>query len=164
VDRSVRGPRGISFALVSSTQPSERLLSVTTALRRVLRRRVRDAFGDHGLPGGQAELLNLVAQQPGASVGEVAAELRLAPNTVSATVTRLVDGGLLARERDPLDGRGVRLEVTDAGRERVRQRQSRRMELVGSALDGLAAADRAAIAAALPALERLVDAISEDLR
>lgn len=144
-----------------SNQAPERLLGVTTAIQRMLRRRVRDSFGDHALSGGQAELLNLVEQQPGASVGEVAAELRLAPNTVSATVTRLVDAGLLERERDPLDGRGVRLAVTDDGRERVQRRQSRRMELVGSALAGLAATDRVAIAAALPALERLVDAIGE---
>jgi len=146
---------------VPSNQAPERLLGVTTAIQRMLRRRVRDSFGDHALSGGQAELLNLVEQQPGASVGEVAAELRLAPNTVSATVTRLVDAGLLERERDPLDGRGVRLAVTDDGRERVQRRQSRRMELVGSALAGLAATDRVAIAAALPALERLVDAIGE---
>jgi len=43
------------------------------------------------------------------------------PTSVTNTVSRLERAGLVRRRRNPRDGRGVLAEITDLGRERVRE-------------------------------------------
>jgi DNA-binding MarR family transcriptional regulator len=92
-------------------------------------------------------------------VQEAAGALRLAPNTVSTLVNKLVSAGLLERRRDRRDGRAARLHLTRAAVQRIAAWRDRRQTLVAQAMGTLAAADREAIATALPALHRLVDAL-----
>jgi len=70
-------------------------------------------------------------------------------------VSRLERDGLARRTADPSDGRVVVVEVTDAGRELLRQRRLVRATRLTELLATLPAEDEAAIAAALPALRRL---------
>ena len=127
------------------------------AVRRVARRAVRGSAQAEALPPARSELLRLAAGHPGIGVAEAAAELRLAPNSVSTMVSKLAEDGLLSRGRDAADARSVRLTVTEAGAARVHQWRDIRTDLVSRALDGLPAADRRAIAAAIPALSRLAE-------
>jgi DNA-binding MarR family transcriptional regulator len=131
------------------------LLAAIGAVRRVARRAVRTAADAEALPPARSELLRLAARRPGIGVAEAAAELRLAPNSVSTMVSQLAEDGLLSRGRDAADGRSVRLTVTDAGAARIEQWRDIRAELGGRALERLTAADRRALAAAVPALTRL---------
>jgi DNA-binding MarR family transcriptional regulator len=70
-------------------------------------------------------------------------------------VSRLERDGLATRASDPADGRVVVVRITDAGRERVRERRKIRSRRLAELLAELPPADRAAIGAALPALDRL---------
>lgn len=70
-------------------------------------------------------------------------------------VTRLERDALAQRRPHPDDGRAVLVEITPAGRDLLRHRRAVRAKAVRSLLAELSAADRAAIEAALPALDRL---------
>jgi DNA-binding MarR family transcriptional regulator len=133
------------------------LLSAISLVHRMARRAVRQAWEQDPLPPAQSELLRLAASRPGITVADAAQELRLAPNTVSTLVGKLTAAGLLTRSRDAQDARIALLAITDAAAERFTQWRDLRSDLAEQALAGLSAADRRALAAALPALLRLAE-------
>jgi DNA-binding MarR family transcriptional regulator len=135
------------------------LLDVATPLPRLLRRRVREDWPLEPLPGAQLSVLVAVRRRPGISVGDAAAELRVAHNTASTLVNRLVLAGLIERRPDARDRRTVRLELTPAAEDRMEAWRDRRRQVLEAALDALSDADRAAIGAALPALARLSEGL-----
>lgn len=145
---------------LARTQAAE-LLVAMGAVRRVARRAVRTSAVADPLPPARSELLRLAVRRPGIGVAEAAAELHLAPNSVSTMVSKLAEDGLLNRDRGASDGRSVRLTVTEAGAARVEQWRDIRTDLAGRALDRLPAADRRAIVAAIPALTRLAERMEE---
>jgi DNA-binding MarR family transcriptional regulator len=89
------------------------LFNVVGRFRRQLRRSTGHGFDATGLTQSQAELLRLVARQPGISVREAATELGLAPNTASTLVSKLSADGLLIRTVDADDRRVGRLRLTE---------------------------------------------------
>ncbi|WP_406630197.1 MarR family winged helix-turn-helix transcriptional regulator [Amycolatopsis sp. WGS_07] len=140
---------------------AERVLTTVLGVRRVVRRRVRAELPGP-LPGSQVELLRVVHRNPGIGVAAAARELNLAGNSVSTLVNALTEAGLLRREVDPADRRAARLQLTDAARERIATWRRARIGLVSTALAQLSEEDTSAIVAALPALERLTEALKED--
>jgi DNA-binding MarR family transcriptional regulator len=137
------------------------LADAVSAFRRVTRRVVRPRVPGPELPPSEGELLAFVARSKGAGVGEAAQALQLAPNTVSTLVTRLSRAGLLARRADPSDRRAARLQLTVAGHARVRRYRRQRADVLQTALHALDGDQRAALAAALPALRRLTASLEE---
>ncbi len=141
---------------------ADQLADVVARLRRALRRGIR---GDHPwelLPMAQVELLQQLAAHPASRVSDLAADLRLAPNTVSTLVAQLTEQGLLARVADPADGRSRRLSLTRAGGQQLQAWQQAQQRMLADALSSIAAADQRAVLAALPALERLTRALDHD--
>ena len=136
-------------------------MAVTTAVRRVVRRTLRGDAPPPRLRPAQVELLLVVSRDPGLSVAAAARELHLADNTVSTLVNQLVAAEMLRRETDPADRRAARLELTDRARRRIADWRDRRANLVGARLDELSDEDREAIAAAMPALRRLLTRLRE---
>jgi DNA-binding MarR family transcriptional regulator len=134
---------------------ADELMSVTTALRRLVRRRLRQERPPRLRPA-QVELLLVVARHPGMSVAAAARELHLADNSVSTLVNQLAGSGILHRQTDPDDRRAARLHLTPAAQRHLADWRDRRARLVGTRLDELSSDDRTAIAAALPALNRLL--------
>lgn len=124
---------------------------------RGLRRTVGKELGEQSQPELEVELLRLTAVRPGLRVSEAAAELGLAPNTVSTVVTRLVERGLLERARDDADHRAVRLKLTALGKGRRAARRDIRRGVVAAALYRLSEKDRRTLSNAMPALARLVE-------
>jgi DNA-binding MarR family transcriptional regulator len=135
-------------------------LAALSALRRTARRATRQTWSADPLPAAQGELLRLVMAQPGISVAEAAAELRLAPNTVSTLVGRLVMRDLLARHRGSADGRSVFLTVTGKAHERIAGYRDLRAELTQDAMAHLAPEDIDALASAVPAMLRLAERLA----
>ncbi len=124
-------------------------------LRRSLNREVRAGTAIPPLPEAQLEILRLVVRRPGLRVQDAAAELRLAPNTVSTLVHRLVDAGLVEREADLGDGRVAHLRLSPAGEQRLRRWRDHRQEILAARLADLDGDERRAVAQALPVLERI---------
>jgi DNA-binding MarR family transcriptional regulator len=133
------------------------LTDVVTRLRRVLRASIRSDYPWERLPMAQIEILQRLHVEPGLRVNDLAERHRLANNTVSVLVQQLVLGGLVTRTPDPADRRAVRLHLTDEGRHMLTEWRRAHERRFDTALDRLAAADRTALVAALPALSRLVD-------
>ena len=136
------------------------LTEVVTRLRRTLRTSIRADYPWETLPMAQIELLMALQDQP-SRVGELAARLRLAGNTVSTLVQQLVEVGFVHRGPDPADRRVAVVTLTDAGSRQLGDWDRAHQQRIGDALDGLSAADRTAIGAALPALARLVDQLAD---
>lgn len=76
--------------------------------------------------------------------------------SMTGLVGRLVAQGLVERTPDAQDRRSVQVAVTDAGRDLLAQRRARRAETLAGLIDTLDADDRAALAAAVPAITTLV--------
>jgi DNA-binding MarR family transcriptional regulator len=70
-------------------------------------------------------------------------------------ISRLEDSGLVRREADPGDGRVVLVALTDEGRASLARRRADRADRLAVVLAQLSPEDRAALAAALPALAAL---------
>ena len=124
-------------------------------LRRSLNREVRAGTVLPPLPEAQLEILRLVDRRPGLRVQDAAVELRLAPNTVSTLVHRLVDAGLVRRVADPGDGRVAHLRLSAAAEQRLRRWRDHRQELLAARLAELDPADRSLVERAVPVLERV---------
>ncbi|HLQ80639.1 MAG TPA: MarR family transcriptional regulator [Brachybacterium sp.] len=152
----------------------ERLAAIIVEMRRALRRSLRPADQDeagteraepapHSPPSPlEAEVVRFVAAHPGAGTSAIARALRLRPNTVSGLCSTLVRSGVLRREQDPRDRRAARFQLTDEAAARRHRRMTSQGDRLESVLDELADEDARAIAAALPALERLIDALEAE--
>jgi DNA-binding MarR family transcriptional regulator len=75
--------------------------------------------------------------------------------SMTALVTRLERDGLATRGADPSDGRAVVVTLTDAGRDVLTARRTRRASRLVELLDHLEPDERAAVDAAAGALSRL---------
>jgi DNA-binding MarR family transcriptional regulator len=87
---------------------------------------------------------------------ELTASEQVTQSAITQIVTRLERDGLVGRQPDPSDGRAVLVRITPPGAAIIDGRRAERTARLAELAGRLAAADRAAIAAALPALARLV--------
>lgn len=88
---------------------------------------------------------------------ELTASEQVTQPAITQIVTKLERDGLVERHSDPSDGRAVIVHVTAAGAAIVNGRQAERIAHLTELADELTQAERVAIAAALPALARLVE-------
>jgi DNA-binding MarR family transcriptional regulator len=159
-ERGVAGPAHTPRADQASAEEAQaaaELMVAVSAVRRAARRAARRTWQTEPLPPAQSELLRLAAAMPGLTVAQAAQELRLAPNTVSTLIGKLTEQGLMTRIPSSTDGRSVLLGVTARARRRLAEYRDLRAELAGRALAGLTSQDRAALAAAIPAMLHLAE-------
>lgn len=71
---------------------------------------------DLGITYPQYLVLNLLWEQAGQTVSELARKLELEPSTLTPLLKRLEAGGLVRRERDRKDERKVLITLSDKGR------------------------------------------------
>lgn len=130
----------------------ERLLVVLEQLVRFL----RQVTGDLG-PATSSALSRLWRDGP-----QRLTELARAEGISQPGMTQLVDRmereGLVRRTASADDRRGVVVEVTEAGLDRIRLRRGERVRALQQMIDALDPGDRAAITSALPAFTRLIGA------
>jgi riboflavin biosynthesis pyrimidine reductase/DNA-binding MarR family transcriptional regulator len=93
-----------------------------------------------------------------ASSSELAKQDRISPQSMGATLAALEQRSLVARDRDPGDGRRIVLSITDAGRQLVNDRRGARTEQIATALRGaFTDAELGQLLAVVPLLERLAE-------
>lgn len=139
-----------------------KLTSVEAARLRLvvmrLARRVRKQAAG-GITPSQLSVLATINRCGPLSLGALATAEEIAPPTVTRIVTALERMGLLVRRPDPHDRRSALIALTDAGNRRVTELRRRRDAWFADAVSRLEPRDAEALAAAVPALERLVDSL-----
>jgi DNA-binding MarR family transcriptional regulator len=83
----------------------------------------------------------------------------VSPPTLSRIVAQLEQDAYVERHADPADGRSSLMAVTPAGRAALRAIRRERTALLARGLAALDGGERRAVAAALPALEHLVEEV-----
>jgi MarR family transcriptional regulator, organic hydroperoxide resistance regulator len=93
-----------------------------------------------GITGPQRLVLRIVGRFPGLSAGDLAHIVRLHPSTITGILQRLVDRGLIERERHPDDSRRAKLKLgsrassyTRGSRSTVERAVTETLEHVGPA-------------------------------
>ena len=71
----------------------------------------------HKLNSGYWYYLRALWIQDGQTHGELSRVTHVANNTLTAQINAMIKGGLVRRERDPVDGRKARVYLTTRGRE-----------------------------------------------
>lgn len=118
------------------------VLSRVSRLARHLDRARRTAFAEHGLEPWEFDVLSALRRSGPPyqlSPGRLVVETMVTSGTMTNRVDRLAENGLVAREPDPDDRRGVLVTLTPDGR-----------RAVDSALDELLGLERALLASLSP--------------
>jgi DNA-binding MarR family transcriptional regulator len=122
----------------------------------VRRLKQTDPAGELTLP--ETSALSRLGRGGPATSSDLARLERISPQSMGATIAALEQRGLIARHRDPGDGRRIVLSITQAGRQVVRDRRGARTEQIARALaDGFTQAELDQLTAAAPLLERLAE-------
>ena len=136
---------------------AQQLTDVVTRLRRALRTSIRTEYPWEALPMAQIELMQALSDRSPARVGDLAARQRLSTSTVSGLIGQLMTAGLVVRGTHADDRRVAVVELTEAGRRQLADWQSAHQRRIGAALERLESGEQEAVAAALPALAKLVE-------
>jgi DNA-binding MarR family transcriptional regulator len=122
-------------------------------MARLLRQQDQSGFG----PTVVAALATVEKHGP-ITLGDLAAREQVAPPTITKVVEKLEASGLLTRIGDPTDRRVTRVAVTPKGAKQLQTYRSRRTEWLAGRLRDLSPEDLALVEAALPVLERIIEA------
>jgi DNA-binding MarR family transcriptional regulator len=95
---------------------SQRILDSVRRLVRMLRVSDRQAQAELGVSSAQLFVLTELGRTPSLSLNDLAARTLTDQSSVSVVVTRLVEAGLVTRDRDARDARRLVLNLTRSGR------------------------------------------------
>ena len=122
-------------------------------------------LGPLGLSVAKYEVLHAIYRDEGLSQQHLARRLLVAKSNVTGLSQRLEADDLIRRERDPEDGRGHRVFLTDAGRTLVEQAVQVQADVIRLMTDGLTQADADALNRIMAHVEgKLSDALRESAR
>jgi DNA-binding MarR family transcriptional regulator len=120
-----------------------------------LARRLRQE-GTAGLTPSQLSVLASVDRLGPLQLGDLARVETVAPPTLSRSIARLEERGLVRRQQDPDDGRAVLVEVTGAGRRALHELRRARVAFLAERLATLSDPDRAVVARAVELLGEIL--------
>ncbi|ODU07397.1 MAG: hypothetical protein ABS81_01170 [Pseudonocardia sp. SCN 72-86] len=121
-------------------------------LGRVLRQQT-----DDGLSYALISLLFNIARNQPVTAGDLASAEGVSPPSVTRSLNRLIELGLVSREPDPTDRRASLISLTPAGEDEREQVLRSRENWLSQHLTRLTAEEIVNLLAALPALELLCD-------
>lgn len=88
-------------------------------------------------------------------VSQIAMNLGIRVPSATEQIIKLEKAGLVLRKPDPSDARAVNVTLTSAGRARLAAANTQRNQRMAELLEALSESERAALAAALPIIEKL---------
>ena len=120
-----------------------------------LLRRLRREDDASGLTGPRLSALSVIVFGGPIALGALAAAEQVRAPTMTRLVAALEADGLVAREPDPRDGRGVLVRATAAGRQLLEEGRSRRTSALVRQLASLSPEELATLCEAAAIMERL---------
>jgi DNA-binding MarR family transcriptional regulator len=132
------------------------IVSTASELRLVLGQLVRRLRREYSFPIAQASVLSRLDREGAQTTSALAAAERVRPQSMAQTLAELENDQLIARRPDPADGRQILIEISAAGRERLRDDRRRREGWLAEAISAeLTKAEQETLIEALPLLRRL---------
>ena len=122
-----------------------------------LGRRLREIDAATGLTPARYSALASLHFNGSRNLGDLAADERVKPPSVSRLVRDMERDGLVRRAPDPSDGRGVLIELTPAAVAAFEAARAEKIALVADYLAALSPDMRAAISVAFVALDDLAE-------
>jgi DNA-binding MarR family transcriptional regulator len=121
-------------------------------------RRLRQLYTAEELTFSETSVLSRLDREGATTPTALAAAEHVRPQAMGATLSALEQRGLVRRRDDPSDGRKVQIELTPAGRQALAAKHEAVAGIVNRALaEGFTPAERRALAAAVPLLDRLAE-------
>ena len=136
--------------------PAVDVTRLRVALARLSRRLRRHELA--GLTPTQLAALATVERSGPMRLGDLAAAEGIAPSTLTRLVTALEDSGYVRRFADPTDARASTMAITPRGQDALERIRTESTLVLTASLGLLTAAQRSALAEALPVLEQLAEA------
>ncbi|MFI6354719.1 MarR family winged helix-turn-helix transcriptional regulator [Streptomyces sp. NPDC050743] len=121
----------------------------------LLNRRLRQERGDGGLSPNQLAVLGCLHRNGPSTPGEIAAEERQRPQSLTRVYAELEAEGLIVRERGTDDRRQSVLSLTESGRRALERDMAERDAWLAGALGSLGETERGVLALAAGLMERL---------
>jgi len=116
-----------------------------------------------GLSMPQFSILMQLHYKGACGMSEISERFEVTPAAASQLVEKLVQSGFILREEDPSDRRAKLLNLTDKGRELIRQGIDERYRWVDQLAEKMTAAERAQASEALEILTRAAHELDADL-
>ena len=141
------------------------VLSRVSRLAKHLDRARRDAFAAHGLEAWEFDVLSALRRQGPPyqlSPGALLRSTLVTSGTMTNRIDRLAETGLVRRDKDPQDKRGVLVQLTAAGRATVDAAMSDLLARERELLDALDGGQQAQLAALLRVLLAPFDAATAE--
>ena len=132
--------------------------ALRVAINRLARRLRNEGSGANTLSATSLAVLGLLRHEGPQTIRALATAEHVKPPSMTRIVDALADAGYVTREAHPDDGRSVLVQLTDGGRQHIATTIDARSAWLHERLATLDEADRAALAAAIPALQRLGEA------
>jgi DNA-binding MarR family transcriptional regulator len=127
------------------------------ALARLSRRLRRHELA--GLTPTQLAALATIGKTGPMRLGDLAAAEGIAPSTLTRLVTALEESGYVRRCADPSDARASTITITAHGQDALERIRTENTLMLTASLELLTPEQRSALAAALPVLEQLAEAV-----
>ncbi|GAB2744445.1 MarR family winged helix-turn-helix transcriptional regulator [Nocardioides pakistanensis] len=129
--------------------------ALRVSVARLTRRLRSERDPENELSIGQLSVLGALFRGGACSIGELAAQERVQPPSMTRTVNCLEDAGYVLRRPHETDGRQVVIELADKGRATLDADRRRRDAWLNQRLRELTPEERSVLRKAAPILERL---------
>lgn len=139
-----------------SETPAEGLADRWHSLAIHLLRRLRREDIKAGLTGPRLSALSVIVFGGPITIGDLAAAEQVRPPTMTRLVRALEREQLVRREKDPDDGRIVRLRATAKGAHLLREGRTRRVHRLAAPLSDLTTGERETLQAAAEIFARVI--------
>jgi DNA-binding MarR family transcriptional regulator len=125
-------------------------------LRIVLGQLIRRLRTEHRFPISHAAVLSRLDREGPKTTSALAAAERVRPQSMAQTIADLQADGMVGRRPDPIDRRCILIELTEHGRDTLREDRRRREGWLAEAIaTQLSAEEQETLNAAVPLLQRL---------
>jgi DNA-binding MarR family transcriptional regulator len=122
-----------------------------------LLRAVRRVDQSSGSTAPRLSALSVIVYSGSITLGELAEAEQVRPPTMTRMVNALEEQQLIVKTNDAKDGRIIRISATTRGKRLLLRGRARRIRLLSEQIQRLDSVEQARLAAALPALQLLVE-------
>jgi DNA-binding MarR family transcriptional regulator len=137
--------------VIDAKYPGSEILALHRATHATLHA-LTSALADLDLPAADIDVLAILADGAGRTVGALATATATRPSTLTSLLDRLTKRGYIARELDPADRRSFLISLTPAGRAVAEHAAAAIADLERQALPTVTPAQRAGFHTVIDAL------------